>query len=200
MGRVGSTVDNIKQVLVQATSDVAHKVALLMDQLKQSSGRTLIFVQRKKTASWVCNCLTRKYGIPADEIHGDRSQVQREVALQRFRDGFVKVLVATDVASRGLDIPSVTHVIQFDMPISAEDFDTYIHRIGRTGRMGQPGRATSLFVPGKEVGEGNGKLAPLLLNLFKETQQVRKIFLISTIFFLSLLPIIGCTGLVCRSS
>jgi superfamily II DNA/RNA helicase len=102
----------------------------------------------------------------------------------------IKVLIATDVASRGLDIPSVTHVIQFDLPLSPDDFDVYVHRIGRTGiffllflspdpililyigRAGNEGLATSFFVPGSEVGEGNEKIAPLIIQLLKETNQV----------------------------
>lgn len=66
----------------------------------------------------------------------------------------------------------MTHVIQFDMPLSAEDFDVYVHRIGRTGRAGMSGLATSFFVPGREVGEGNGKIGPLLVRLLRENSQV----------------------------
>jgi superfamily II DNA/RNA helicase len=66
----------------------------------------------------------------------------------------------------------VTHVIQFDMPLSAEDFDVYIHRIGRTGRAGLSGLATSFFVPGRETGEGNGKIASSILRLLQENNQV----------------------------
>jgi ATP-dependent RNA helicase DDX3X len=172
VGRVGSTVENIKQDLVYATSDPHYKMSLLLEALRKTDGRTLVFVQKKRTAAWVCRCLNHQYGIAADEIHGDRSQAQREQALRQFRHGSTRVLVATDVAARGLDIPSVTHVIQFDMPISAEDFDTYVHRIGRTGRAGQTGIATSFFVPGREMGEGNGKIAPLILRLLQENHQV----------------------------
>ena len=81
------------------------------------------------------------------------------------------VLVATDVAARGIDVPSVTHVIQYDMPISADEFDTYIHRIGRTGRAGHTGLATSLFAPGRSIGEGNAKIAAKLLTLLQEAKQ-----------------------------
>ena len=91
--------------------------------------------------------------------------------MKNFRNGTIKVLIATDVAARGLDIPAVTHVIQFDMPISADDFDTYVHRIGRTGRAGSSGMATAFFVPGKETGEGNGKIAQQILNLLEENHQ-----------------------------
>ena len=172
VGRVGSTVENIKQQLFLATSDPNDKVKLLLGVLDHTNGRTLIFVQKKKTASWLCECLRNMYGITAEEIHGDRSQAQRENALKMFRDGHIRILVATDVAARGLDVPAVMHVIQFDMPLSAEDFDVYVHRIGRTGRAGMSGLASSFFVPGREVGEGNGKIASLLLQLLQENNQV----------------------------
>lgn len=172
VGRVGSTVENIKQQVFLASSDPNDKIKLLLGILDQTDGRTLIFVQKKKTASWLCECLRNHYGVNAEEIHGDRSQAQRENALKMFRDGHIRILVATDVAARGLDVPAVMHVIQFDMPLSSEDFDVYVHRIGRTGRAGMPGLASSFFVPGREVGEGNGKIAPQLLQLFQENNQV----------------------------
>lgn len=172
VGRVGSTVENIQQVILQATSNPQDKAQILLSVLSQSSGRTLIFVQKRRTASWLCDCLKNNCRIRAEEIHGDRSQSQREHALKLFRDGVIDVLVATDVAARGLDIPDVAHVIQFDLPISAEDFDVYVHRIGRTGRAGSSGIATALFVPGREVGVGNGKIAQQMLRLLQENNQV----------------------------
>lgn len=173
VGRVGSTVDNIKQQVLLTSADANEKIQLLLSVLDQTSGRTLIFVQKRRTASWLCECLRNSYGVAVEEIHGDRSQSQREHALKLFRDGSIRILVATDVAARGLDVPAVTHVVQFDMPISPEDFDVYVHRIGRTGRAGMAGLATSFFVPGREVGEGNGKIAPQLLQLLRENRQVR---------------------------
>jgi ATP-dependent RNA helicase DDX3X len=172
VGRVGSTVDNIKQNILLSSSDPGLKLQLLSEAIHLTDGRTLVFVQRKKTATWVCNFLTRQLNVAAEEIHGDRTQQQRENALRLFRDGRVRILVATDVAARGLDIPEVLHVIQFDLPISSEDFDTYVHRMGRTGRLGKQGLATAFFVPGRETGEGNGKIAPLIFRLLRETQQV----------------------------
>ena len=144
---------------------------LLLNAIQEIEGRTLVFVQKKKTAAWVCQCL-HQYGIQAEEIHGDRSQAQRESALWQFRAGQIRVLVATDVAARGLDVPAVTHVIQFDLPISSDDFDTYVHRIGRTGRAGKAGVATSFYVPGRATGEGNGKIAVQILRLLDENNQV----------------------------
>ena len=173
VGRVGSTVDNIKQQILCATADPNDKIKLLLGAIDQTEGRTLVFVQKRRTASWLCDCLRGQCHIKAEEIHGDRTQAQREHALRQFRDGQIRILVATDVAARGLDVPAVTHVIQFDLPLSAEDFDVYVHRIGRTGRAGMGGMATALFVPGRELGEGNGKIAPQILRLLQENGQVR---------------------------
>jgi ATP-dependent RNA helicase DDX3X len=173
VGRVGSTVENIKQQILCSTSDPNDKIKLLLGAIDQTEGRTLVFVQKRRTASWLCDCLRNQCGIRVEEIHGDRTQAQREHALKQFRDGQIRILVATDVAARGLDVPAVTHVIQFDLPLSSEDFDTYVHRIGRTGRAGMSGMATALFVPGRELGEGNGKIAPQILRLLQENNQVR---------------------------
>eukprot|EP00601_Ochromonadales_sp_CCMP2298_P006715 CAMPEP_0173196784 /NCGR_PEP_ID=MMETSP1141-20130122/15808_1 /TAXON_ID=483371 /ORGANISM="non described non described, Strain CCMP2298" /LENGTH=775 /DNA_ID=CAMNT_0014121473 /DNA_START=151 /DNA_END=2474 /DNA_ORIENTATION=+ len=177
VGRVGSAVDSIKQVVVQASSDPMHKLQLLLVALQATEGRTLVFVQKRRTASWLCECLRQAHAVQAEEIHGDRTQAQREHALKLFRDGTARILIATDVAARGLDVPAVTHVVQFDLPLSVEDFDVYVHRIGRTGRAGSSGLATAFFVSGREIGEGNGKIAPQILQLLNEnTQEVPEWF------------------------
>src|SRR5207237_9229181 len=80
----------------------------------------------------------------ADRIHADRTQPQREAALRGFREGRTRVLVATDIAARGIDVESVSHVINYDVPAAPED---YVHRIGRTGRAGNSGRAITLVTP-----------------------------------------------------
>ena len=95
VGRVGSTVENIKQQVLLASADPQEKIKLLMSVLDQTDGRTLIFVQKRKTASWLCDTLRNMFGIAAEEIHGDRSQAQRESALKAFRDGNIRILVAT---------------------------------------------------------------------------------------------------------
>ena len=87
------------------------------------------------------------------------------------------MLVATDVAARGLDVPGVEHVINMDLPFAREDFDSVVHRIGRTGRAGHTGLATSLFVPGEGPKQGNGKIGGLLATLLKETGQTVPPFL-----------------------
>ena len=97
----------------------------------------LIFAETKRWVSRV-NRQLEKSGITSDEIHGNKSQNYRQRALKRFKSGQVQVLVATDVAARGLDVSDVTHVINYQMPSS---LDSYIHRIGRTGRAGKTGKA-----------------------------------------------------------
>ena len=99
---------------------------------KEVKGLTLVFVETKRCADSLEGYL-RDNQFPATSIHGDRSQYEREAALKSFRSGRTPILVATDVAARGLDIPHVTHVINYDLPT---DIDDYVHRIGRTGRAG----------------------------------------------------------------
>src|SRR5690606_33540348 len=99
--------------------------------------KVLVFGETKFGVQRLADALT-KSGIPAEAIHGNKSQSQRQRALKAFKANQVKVLVATDVAARGLDIPNVSHVINFDTPATYED---YVHRIGRTGRGGKTGKA-----------------------------------------------------------
>lgn len=105
----------------------------------QSMESVLIFTRTKRKAGWVKDRL-RASNVPAEEIHGDISQAQREKTLAKYRQGKFNVLVATDVAARGLDVPQISHVVNYDLPNSPED---YVHRIGRTGRAGKPGVAFS---------------------------------------------------------
>eukprot|EP01083_Nonionella_stella_P261219 889684_1 len=102
-------------------------------------GLILIFVETKRNCDYVEDVLCER-GFPACSIHGDKSQREREDALRNFKTGRCPVLVATDVAARGLDIPNVTQVINYDLPTNIDD---YVHRIGRTGRAGNTGAALS---------------------------------------------------------
>lgn len=104
-------------------------------------GLTLIFVETKKGADSLEDFLHHA-GYPVTSIHGDRSQREREDALRQFRSGNTPILVATAVAARGLDIPHVKHVINFDLP---SDVEEYVHRIGRTGRMGNLGELSNVY-------------------------------------------------------
>jgi len=173
VGRVGSTVSAITQNLVWcAQNDKRAKLGLLRVALEDAPppARTLVFCTKKRTAAWVAREMCRD-GVPAESIHGDRSQSQRESALAAFKAGRSPVLVATDVAARGIDVSGVAHVVNFDLPNSPDDFDSYVHRIGRTGRAGHEGRATSFFVPGNDPKQGNGRIAGPLLQLLREAGQ-----------------------------
>jgi len=123
-----------------------EKLDLLRQLLYAEKGQTLIFTRTKRGAERLAKELARD-GFSAAMIHGDRSQSQRNGALSGFQEGRYQVLVATDIASRGLHVDDVAHVINYDLPKMAEDF---IHRVGRTGRAGLQGRASSL-VAGAEV-------------------------------------------------
>jgi ATP-dependent RNA helicase RhlE len=125
-----------------------EKLDLLRQLLYAEKGQTLIFTRTKRGAERLAKDLVRD-GFNAGVIHGDRSQSQRNAALSGFQEGRYQVLVATDVASRGLHVDDVAHVINYDLPKMAEDF---IHRVGRTGRAGLQGQASSL-VAGAEVME-----------------------------------------------
>jgi ATP-dependent RNA helicase RhlE len=122
-----------------------------MDTLRQllyaESGQTLIFARTKRGAERIAKSLAHD-GFNATMIHGDRSQAQRNKALSGFQEGYFQVLVATDIAARGLHVDDVAHVINYDVPKTAEDF---IHRVGRTGRAGTQGHATTLVAGGGEA-------------------------------------------------
>ena len=135
--RTSETSDHVEQDVIEAR-DKAHKIELLVDLLgKDEYEKVLVFGETKYGVQRLSDHLDNQ-GIPSAAIHGNKNQSQRQRALNQFRDEKVKVLVATDVAARGLDIPNVTHVINFDTPQTYED---YVHRIGRTGRGGASGRA-----------------------------------------------------------
>jgi ATP-dependent RNA helicase RhlE len=123
-----------------------EKLDLLRQLLYAETGQTLIFARTKRGTERLTKELVRD-GFAAAMIHGDRSQSQRNGALSGFQEGRFQVLVATDIASRGLHVDDVAHVINYDLPKMAEDF---IHRVGRTGRAGLQGRASTL-VSGAEV-------------------------------------------------
>ncbi len=135
---VATTVDRVEQRVIFV--DTARKRALLADMLRSSSmSRVLVFTRTKHGADRVTQHL-EAMGQPAAAIHGDKSQPQREKALAAFKAGRISVLVATDIAARGIDVDGVTHVVNFDLPNVPE---AYVHRIGRTARAGQAGIAIS---------------------------------------------------------
>jgi superfamily II DNA/RNA helicase len=118
----------------------ADRMQALIEQLAAERGLALVFVRTKHGADRLVKRLSRE-GIDALAMHGNKSQRQREVALRRFEAGEVDVLVATDVAARGIDVSGISHVINFDAPA---DHETYVHRVGRTGRAGRRGIAVTL--------------------------------------------------------
>ncbi|MGD9560811.1 MAG: DEAD/DEAH box helicase [Pyrinomonadaceae bacterium] len=133
----------------QKAYPVAHqfKVSLLLDLLgKEDLERVLIFTRTKRGADRIAHILD-KQDHKSNRIHGDRSQSQREAALAGFKSGRTRILVATDVAARGIDIDAVSHVINYDVPVAPED---YVHRIGRTGRAGNKGQAITFFTLAEE--------------------------------------------------
>ena len=146
---LGSTSKPADTVELQAFEvPQAEKSEVLRQLLYAEKGQTLIFARTKRGTERLARDLVRE-GFTAAMIHGDRSQSQRIGALNGFEEGKFQVLVATDVASRGIHVDNVAHVINYDLPQIPEDF---IHRVGRTGRMGSAGCASTL-VSGAEIGE-----------------------------------------------
>jgi ATP-dependent RNA helicase RhlE len=137
----GSTLKPSQNVQVRAFEVAANrKDAVLRSLLAKETGRCLIFARTKRGTERLAKNLARE-GFAATRIHGDRSQSQRTAALAGFQQGDYRVLVATDVASRGIHVQGITHVINYDLPGDAESF---IHRVGRTGRAGVHGVASTL--------------------------------------------------------
>ena len=166
VGRVGSTSENITQS-VEYVEDMDKRSVLLDILHTHGAGLTLIFVETKRMADSLSDFLINQ-NFPATSIHGDRTQRERERALEMFRTGRCPILVATAVAARGLDIPNVTHVVNYDLPT---DIDDYVHRIGRTGRAGNTGKSTAFF------NRGNRGIVRDLIELLKEAHQEVPAFL-----------------------
>ena len=142
------------QMVEQAAYSVSqeNKTALLLDllereQKEESLEKVLVFTRTRRGSERLSHILkARNHRV--NRIHADRSQPQREAALREFRDGRARVLVATDIAARGLDVDSVSHVINYDVPAAPED---YVHRVGRTGRAGKQGKAITIVTPVDEL-------------------------------------------------
>jgi ATP-dependent RNA helicase RhlE len=144
----GSTLKPSENVRLQAFEVGAdEKQDMLHRLLNKESGKCLVFSRTKRGADRIAKRLAR-CGIQAATIHGNRSQSQRTAALRGFQQGRYRVLVATDVASRGIHVENIAHVINYDLPEAAEVF---VHRVGRTGRAGRPGVASTLFLSGQRT-------------------------------------------------
>merc|ERR1719273_3048850 len=160
VGRVGSASRDVTQE-VEYVENNDKLDNLMRFLLTIEEGLVLVFVETKRSCDYLEDVLCAK-GFPACSIHGDKSQREREDSLRSFKNGRTPVMVATDVASRGLDIPNVTQVINFDLPTNIDD---YVHRIGRTGRAGNTGAAMSF------VNERNSGIARELYELMEENNQ-----------------------------
>ena len=137
-----TTVDTVRQfVYFVSSADKHHLLQELLDD--QALSRVLLFARTKHRANRIAKKISST-GITADAIHGNKSQNARQAALERFRVGLTRVLVATDIAARGLDIDGISHVINFELPHEPE---SYVHRIGRTARAGAYGCALSFCDP-----------------------------------------------------
>ncbi|MFZ4540398.1 MAG: DEAD/DEAH box helicase [Rickettsiales bacterium] len=141
VGETNKIADRIVNVSVNVTNE--DKYTMLVKELKERTGTAIIFVKAKYATEKLAAKL-KKSGFTADAIHGDLEQRQRERVLLAFREKRHRILVATDIASRGLDIPHIEHVINYDLPQAPED---YIHRLGRTARAGAEGSAISFIAP-----------------------------------------------------
>jgi ATP-dependent RNA helicase RhlE len=141
VARHGTTADKIDQEIILVQK--AEKMDLLKRLLKEYTRSALVFSRTKHGAKNIARTL-RTAGFKADEIHSNRSQNQRQHALKAFSTGRIHVLVATDIAARGIDVSDLQLVVNFDLP---EQIDDYVHRIGRTGRAGKEGKAISFATP-----------------------------------------------------
>ncbi len=144
VGETSKAANTVAQSLYSTTQD--GKRDLLLEELNSKEGTILVFARTQHRTDRVARYLS-SYGVDVNRIHGGRSQGQRTTALREFKEGKIRVLVATDIAARGIDVAEIAHVINFDLPQVAED---YIHRIGRTGRAGATGTATS-FVTSEDM-------------------------------------------------
>jgi len=159
IGVVGAACSDVRQEFLPVDRNGKKEALLniLNADDRNPAEKIMIFVNTKRQADFLASMLS---GLkkPSTSIHGDRQQREREEALRDFKSGRRPIIVCTAVAARGLDIPEVQHVVNFDMP---KDVDEYVHRIGRTGRVGNEGRATSFFDDSNDA-EVQGPLVKLL--------------------------------------
>jgi ATP-dependent RNA helicase RhlE len=141
IGQTSKPSDQVELRAITVMQD--QKLGLLDQMLREETGTFLVFSRTKHGADRISKKLER-LGHDVDVIHGDRSQSQRTAALKGFSTGKHRVLVATDVAARGIDVQDIAHVVQYDLPNGSDDF---VHRIGRTGRAGASGVATTFVMP-----------------------------------------------------
>ena len=171
IARQATASESIKQSVVifnpkrkeREASEKRQLLRRLIDLEGKNCTNAIVFCNRKTDVD-ICSKSLNKYGYQAAPIHGDLDQTKRTETLESFRDGDLRILVASDVAARGLDIPSVSHVFNFDVPIQAED---YVHRIGRTGRAGRDG--TAIMICSKRDRKNFANVEELLQNEIPRT-------------------------------
>jgi len=157
-----STNHRIQQIIeVCQTLEKRQKLLKLLETVTSDGSKVLIFVEKKKDADMLTKQM-RMDGWPALAIHGDKSQQERDWVLQEFRDGKQPIMIATDVAARGLDVKDIKVVVNYDMP---REMESYVHRIGRTGRAGAKGIAYTFFTA------TSAALAKPLIGLLQEAGQ-----------------------------
>ncbi len=139
--KTGDTSKSVDQDVVRVTG-AKTKIDTLIDLLKQTGFDKVLIFGRTKHGVEKLTTLLKGKGFSAESIHGNKNHGQRQKALKLFKESHAKILVATDVAARGLDIAGVSHVINYELPATYED---YVHRIGRTGRAGKTGRALTFI-------------------------------------------------------
>nr|BAE94497.1 Vasa [Polyandrocarpa misakiensis] len=163
VGRVGGACSDVTQTILQVDEEDKRETLMqLLSDVAETRSRTLVFVETKRKADFLAAFLSQE-NLPTTSIHGDRYQREREMALADFKSGTCPIMIATSVAARGLDIPKVEHVINFDLP---NEIDEFVHRVGRTGRCGNLGQATSFYSDNKD-----GMLARSLVKVLADAQQ-----------------------------
>ncbi|CAL4066634.1 unnamed protein product, partial [Meganyctiphanes norvegica] len=167
VGMVGAANTDVHQTVIEVEGCKKRQTLVnhIQDILKMSEDeKILVFVERKKIADFLASFLCTNNKLRVTSIHGDRFQSQREEALATFRSGLYNILIATAVAARGLDIRGIGYVINYDLP---KEIDEYVHRIGRTGRVGNLGRAISFFDDSSD-----GPIAKDLVKILSDPQDV----------------------------
>jgi len=165
IGIVGGACSTVAQTIISCEKkEKFDKLKEILEPAKENQERTLIFVETKRQTDYLASKLCQ-LEYPATSIHGDRDQRLREQALADFKSGTAPILIATNVAARGIDIPNVKHVVNFELP---KEIGEYVHRIGRTGRCGNRGKATSFFDPESDV---DSTVKPALVKILSDAQQ-----------------------------
>ncbi|KAG9508958.1 putative ATP-dependent RNA helicase DDX43, partial [Fragariocoptes setiger] len=156
-----AAVGTVTQEIVMTTAEEKRKLLYEFINSMEPNDKLIVFTSRKATADDLSSEFAIK-GIACQAIHGNRDQCDREQALEDIKTGAVKIIVATDVASRGLDIDDITHILNYDFPTNAEE---YVHRVGRTGRAGRKGKSTTFFT------REDWKHAKELIDILGRTEQ-----------------------------